>query len=117
MRAVYRASRPFPPAPLSAPATGCGDRGADLPAARGTSAVGPAQAAVRAGQGEGEPAVVPLDDLPGAGPPRPGPSWARSTLVLSAIVHSVPSKSSHLVSKDQHGGRLNCGTTPQQTKF
>jgi hypothetical protein len=36
---------------------------------------------------------------------------------MSAIVHSVPSMSSHLVSKDQHGGRLNCGTTPQQTKL
>jgi len=36
---------------------------------------------------------------------------------LSAIVLSVPSMSSHLVSKDPHGGRLICGTTPQQTKF
>jgi hypothetical protein len=36
---------------------------------------------------------------------------------MSAIVLSIPSMSSHLVSKDQHGGRLNCGATPQQTEF
>jgi len=36
---------------------------------------------------------------------------------MSAIVLSVPSMSSHLVSKDQHGGRPACGTTPQQIKF
>jgi hypothetical protein len=32
-------------------------------------------------------------------------------------VHSVPSMSSHLVSKDQHGGRPICGTTPHRIKF
>jgi transposase-like protein len=61
------------PACPSASSAGCGDRGAALPVARGASAVGPAQAAVRAGQGTGEAAAVPVDHLPGAGPPRPGP--------------------------------------------
>src|SRR5262249_8110157 len=63
----------FPPAPLSAPAAGCGHRGLDLPVARGAPAVGAAQVVVRAGQGEGEPAAVPLDYLPGAGAPSPCP--------------------------------------------
>jgi hypothetical protein len=36
---------------------------------------------------------------------------------MSAIVFSVPSMSCDLISKDQHGGRPVCGTTPQQIKF
>src|SRR5579875_1232228 len=42
---------------------------------------------------------------------------ARPALAMPAIVPSVPSMSSHLVSKDQHGGRLAHGDTPCRPKI
>ena len=64
--------RPFPSAAVPAPPARRRDRGDDLPAPRCGPAVGAAAAAVRARQGRRQSGAVPVDDLPGAGPPRPG---------------------------------------------
>src|SRR5215472_17148989 len=72
-RWAHGPGRSFPPASLSARQLDAGIE-ALICQWRGAHPRWGPQAVVRAGQGEGEPAAVALDYLPGAGPPWPGAS-------------------------------------------